>query len=770
MVIMVLLLLENSFALPPSKYRNRDAVNLEAIVFGGEATEFNMESDTSATVDIFWKTKMESNTVSTPIIADLFQDGRKQVVVTGFNFIDVISATDGRRLPGFPFTFGWTTIIADPILYDIDEDGYEEILVSTMSGEMVFVNRWGELVPGRTLKIPKLRVPKNWYEGLETTTTYFSLVDVSRYEHISTVKPHHEKGDGGGATSPKAAERKVYKGTSTKVNPNKNAGDLRTPSIEYSRQGTGKRAWSGFEGWLTDEGLDSLQLFLDSRPLTETEEMNALFSPQYAHWIQSHPDHHQFPDSSDIFVDAHIYNAPILADLDGDGGLDLIVAVNYYFDDSITSKPGRVAKYPVNTDFTKYIACGVVVFSMESEQISWISPLELTTDSSQYLARTYASPTVADLDNDGKLDIIVGTAVGSVYVLKSDGTWNPKLANINTDTIGAPVLAADVTGDGKMNVLVVDDGGTIVCFEADGTEIWENRVSSSVNHAPILGDVNGDGILDVVVVAVVGHVWAFSGKDGKVIPNFPVKLASISNAAPLLLPLSPIGLQRDWISTVDGLTIVVHGNDGIIYMIDAKQGLVDKLDIGETSMGMILADDLTGNGFIDLLITTSEGHVYCLSTGHPLVSTSATWKSLRDGRNSFTTGVYQGIRVNEATKLRHHVSGKYFTFSFEIIDERPALGPNARYQITLWHGANRWFSQTYYHKGLHVATIRAPAEVMTATLKLELVNEHGQAFFDSWNVGFNLNWYRTLKWLLALPVIFMSTAILFAKDVVNFLP
>ena len=697
--------------------------------------------------------------------------------------MDVISARDGHRVAGFPFTFGWTSVTADPVLYDIDEDGYDEIVVATMGGEIVFINRYGEVVAGRTFKIPKARVPRKWYAGLDdkSTTVYMSLADATRYEkQVLKSKDEHFVGRKIAPSSKlhideEGVARKTYKGTTSKVDlksyQTDSKNDLRPPTLDANRMTSGKEAWKGFEGWLTDEGLDSLQLFLASRPLTETEEMDALFSPQYAHWMQSHPDHHQFPQSDSIFVDAHIYDAPVFADLDGDGWKEMIVAVNYYFDDSITSKPKRVAKYPLDTDFTKYVSCGVVVFSMKREQIEWISPLELTTDASQYIARIFSTPTVADLDNDGKLDIVVGTGVGSVYVLGQDGLWNPRLArSINTDVIGAPIVAADINGDGKMNLLVADDAGTLVCFDADGTEIWETRVASSVNHAPILGDVDGDGTLDVVVSAVAGHVWAVSGLNGKPLKGFPIKLSAVLNTAPLLVPFPPFRSKRPWDPQLDGLAIIVHPVDGIVHNIHAKTGCIEKIDIGESSMGMILADDLTGNGYIDLLISMAEGHLICLSTGAPLSSSAAAWRSRRDGRNAFAIGVWQGVRLNEDTKQKHYVSGNTFRFSFEIIDMRPARGPNHRYIVRLWHGTRLWYEGTVFSRGLHTATISTPEEIMSASLTLEVVNEHGQAFFDTWNVGFNLTWYRTLKWLVALPVIFMSLALLFVKDVVHFLP
>lgn len=680
------------------------------------------------------------------------------------DFVDAVSARDGARLAGFPFSFGWTSILADPVLYDIDEDGFEEIVIATVTGEILFLNRWGEIVPGRTLKVPKARIPKDWYVGLDdkSALTYMSLADVTRYEKIVLDKD---------AKDTKETDRKTYKGTTSKVNPNRTPSvvDARVPTNATRNQGS-RSAWAGFEGWLTDEGLDSLQLFLASRPLTSAEEQDALFSPQYAHWMQAHPDHHQFPHSTDIFVDAHIYDSPVIADLDGDGTMELVVSVNYNFDDSITSKPGRVAKFPVNTIFTKYYACGVVAFSLGREQIKWISPLEVTTDQTNYMARIYAPPTVIDLDHDGKLEVVVGTVIGSVYVLKHDGLWNPKLGAINVDKIGTSVVAADVKGNGNVNLLIVDDGGNLVCFDKEGKEEWETRYSSTANHAPVLGDVDGDGILDVVLVTVAGHVWAFSGQNGKILPNFPIKLGSSVSGMPILLPLPPWNGKIPWVSSAHGLSIVVHANDGIVYSIHAKTGCVSKVDIGETSYGMILADDVTSNGFIDLIVVSFEGHMYCLSTGAPLTSTSATWKSKRDGRNSWTTGIWQGVRVNEVTKERHHVSGNRFSFSFEIIDERQTRGPDAHYTVSLYSGSQLWFRQIYTYKGIKSETIPAPADIMTTTLRLEVVNEHGQAFFDSWNVGFNQTWYRTLKWLVALPVVFMTLAILLAKDVTQFLP
>lgn len=53
-------------------------------------------------------------------------------------------------------------------------------------------------------------------------------------------------------------------------------------------------------------------------------------------------------------------------------------------------------------------------------------------------------------------------------------------------------------------------------------------------------------------------------------------------------------------------------------------GCADNVDIGETSYSMVLADDLDGNGRMDLLVATMNGNLYCFETSAP-AEPLATW-------------------------------------------------------------------------------------------------------------------------------------------------
>lgn len=72
-------------------------------------------------------------------------------------------------------------------------------------------------------------------------------------------------------------------------------------------------------------------------------------------------------------------------------------------------------------DIGKYIASSIIVFNLDTKQVKWTAELDLSTDSGDFRAYIYSSPTVVDLDGDGNMDILVGTSYGLFYVLDHRG-------------------------------------------------------------------------------------------------------------------------------------------------------------------------------------------------------------------------------------------------------------------------------------------------------------------------------------------------------------
>jgi len=145
-------------------------------------------------------------------------------------------------------------------------------------------------------------------------------------------------------------------------------------------------------------------------------------------------------------------------------------------------------------------------------------------DHSQGLIKTtyggiYARIATADVDNDGRLDLVVGNAINGVevYLQNADGSWRGPIDPMPELKGGAQAVAlCDLDGDGNVDVIIgggmtgtagqgQDPWGLFVRF-GDGKGGWASRpgtnlpaVGMEVVWGIACADVNGDGRPDVVV-------------------------------------------------------------------------------------------------------------------------------------------------------------------------------------------------------------------------------------------------------------------------------
>ena len=146
---------------------------------------------------------------------------------------------------------------------------------------------------------------------------------------------------------------------------------------------------------------------------------------------------------------------------------------------------------------------------------------------------TWASPTLADLNNSGYLDIVIGTglnydtagvagarALGNyLYALDPFGNvlpgWPYHLTS--NDAVAHQVLnsvaVADVLGNGQLDVVAIDRAGYLHVIAPNGTDL--PGFAGGVNIAaglpptsvpddyasPIVADINGDGKADIIAAA-----------------------------------------------------------------------------------------------------------------------------------------------------------------------------------------------------------------------------------------------------------------------------
>lgn len=790
-----------------NKFRDREATD-DALGYPNVDEDALLNTQCPRNLELRWQTEASSSIYASPLIADINGDGRLEIVVPSFvHYLDVFEGTDGDKMPGWP-AFHQSTVHSSPLLYDIDKDGSREIALATYNGEVVFFRVSGYMMSDK-LEIPRRKVRKDWHVGLHSdpadrshpdvrddlptqeatntesnsqtnwSTATKNTLDSASIGHVGSLNTS-STGSGGKMndsqveksielpkslddssldTSPARAVNESQKHTGRRLFEDSDSKGIQDGSSE-----TGLKSGQDppvvtveNDGSLEAEADSSFDLFRDSEELADEYNYDYDDYVDESMWGDEEWTEGQHERIEDfVNIDAHVLCTPVIADIDNDGVSEMVVAVSYFFDQEYYDNPEHLKELG-NIDIEKYVAGSIVVFNLETKQVKWTTPLDLSTNTGDFRAYISSSPTVVDLDGDGNLDILVGTSFGLFYVLDHHGKVREKFPLEMAEIHGA-VVAADINDDGKIELITTDTHGNVVAWTAQGVEIWERHLKSLVPQGPSIGDVDGDGHTDVVVPTISGNIYVLSGRDGSHVRPYPYRTHGRVMNQVLLVDLSKREEKKK------GLTIVTTSFDGYLYLIDGPTSCADVVDIGETSYSMVLADNVDGGDDLDLVVTTMNGNVFCFSTPvqhHPLKA----WKSIGQGRNNLASrNNREGIYVSQSSRAFRDEEGQNFWVEFEIVDKyRFPSGSQAPYNVTTTllvpgnYQGERAIKLNKIYDRMGKYRIKLPTvKVRTSgTVLVEMVDKNGLYFSDEFSLTFHMYFHKLLKWLLALPMLGM---------------
>ncbi|MFZ5697810.1 MAG: putative Ig domain-containing protein, partial [Pseudomonadota bacterium] len=187
---------------------------------------------------------------------------------------------------------------------------------------------------------------------------------------------------------------------------------------------------------------------------------------------------------------------------------------------------------------------------------------------------------VQDIDGDGHLEIIAGR-----LILNENGTVRAKLPDTNTANVAAGTvsLAADIDGDGKAEIIV---GASV--YNTDGTLRW--RHAEFPNMYTSVGDFDGDGKLELFGVSRLET--AMFDDDGTLLWRKPA-------------PINRAGVPSVGDLDGDGIPEAVYASSApegyFVYAIDAQGNTRWRVAFDDLASGHsgVTLFDFNGDGLLE---------------------------------------------------------------------------------------------------------------------------------------------------------------------------
>jgi len=249
---------------------------------------------------------------------------------------------------------------------------------------------------------------------------------------------------------------------------------------------------------------------------------------------------------------------PVLADLDMDGDDEIIISVRNWPDGFIHVYNGNGTPYdgwPVRMNDVP--ATTVAVGDITGDGIPEIiapsySALYAYTTEGNILSGfpfipgpgrvfSHSSPVLADLDDDGLREIIIGdhsssNSDGKVHVLRNDGTLFPNWPKTTEWWIYSPPSVGDINSDGALDIVIADYFHEI-STPVNRVYAWDALTGDAHPGFPVtyvygvfsqllLADVDGDDEVEILFDSNIGPEGRYCGynHDGSVMEGWPVSV------------------------------------------------------------------------------------------------------------------------------------------------------------------------------------------------------------------------------------------------------
>ena len=209
-----------------------------------------------------------------------------------------------------------------------------------------------------------------------------------------------------------------------------------------------------------------------------------------------------------------------------------------------------------------------------------------------------STPALADLDLDGRTDLVIAAAGENVLYRLADGgevMWKIPLPA----PVTAGVTLGDVDRDGTLDILVAC-GPQMLCYDARGQLKWSFQTTEEIDSFATIADLDGDGQPEIIFGANDNFLHVLRS-DGSEKWRFATKSWIVGGVS---------------VADLDGdgkLEIIFGSMDFNVYCLNAGGAQKWRYETEDWVASSPVVADVDGDGKLETLISSDDGHLYCVS-------------------------------------------------------------------------------------------------------------------------------------------------------------
>jgi len=501
------------------------------------------------------------------------------VILITLLFTSMLFASDWKLNPGTFNPSGVPSLtFSQPRFADMDADGDLDMILGSTAGKPLFLTNTG------TTTSPKFTIIDDIFESVNSLDAEMGVChDIDADGDLdfisggySGLQLYRNTGNVINAEFSKIAD--FFTGLTVGSNPIADMGDIDNDGDLDLLVGL---SGSGLIKLYTNSGSDSIAIFLESSALT--------------------------------IADAGLYAYPVFCDPDNDSDLDILSGRDGY-------------------NFYYYKNTGSITSGSWSSNSTVFSGLGGDT--------YFNSPGIADINGDGKQDLIYGTHVGPLNYFRNSGTTTTPAWTVNTSLFGGIIDVGgastpcfiDKDRDGDLDMVTGTQTGDIKLYRNDGS-VSAPAFKYATTYAPLkhsiysfvsFAEVTGDPSYDALVGDLNGNIYFHEGSGYSFVPaSSAMTIGNIGEwSAPRFIDLDKDG-DQDIVAGNDEGYLTYYENQGTATqpMWSIMFNYFDSLDVGNNCVPAFADldfdgdyDMLTGMGFYKVAYYENQNGVWVEDT------------------------------------------------------------------------------------------------------------------------------------------------------------